>query len=560
VNVLVKNGGWIAPVALVVILAAFWLLNPGICSIKNDSPTFDEGMFITQGIYILHRDDYSLAIQHPPLSKILMAVPTLGMELNIPRPGDIADKYYETDRVDPILKTYVNQYKPNQLGQLARNPYYIGYHLLYDHNRWDIEDIFERCRRVIQLLHYLLVFVLYLLVRKIFNPDAAIVAACIAFFDPNMVAHGHLCTTDIPVTLFSVLSFLVLVYLIDNEKPHPAMLILWGISIGLMCATKFSCLILLPVHAGIFLWAFRKRIGPAFLGLVVASIAAIIICFILGGFSFTPYVKAGHQLVEALHKGRPSYLLGQYSTKGFPLYYLATLLFKMPVGLLLMTLAGIVLAFFRSRNGRRSIVEIALWLMPGIFLLSTMIFHSNNLGIRHILLIYPFLIAIGASIMPRIPKIAGMTGLGLLLGALIIAESVPAMSDPIPFFNTPSRKAGLAGKLLADSNIDWGQDLSRLADFCSRNNVRRLNLRYFGSADVFYHLGDIPGFTLDIMGPEHNDSPGPPGWYAVSLQKLLVVRGRAKNGVDERPALWWLFEMEPYARVGGSIFVYRVDE
>ena len=107
-NVLSNNGGWIVPFALAVVLAAFWIFNPGICSIKNDSPTFDESMFITQGIYILHRDDYSLAIQHPPLSKILMAVPTLGMELNIQRPGDITDKYYESDKADPILKTYVN--------------------------------------------------------------------------------------------------------------------------------------------------------------------------------------------------------------------------------------------------------------------------------------------------------------------------------------------------------------------------------------------------------------------------------------------------------------------
>lgn len=517
-------------------------------------------MFITQGVHILHNRDYSLTIQHPPLAKILIALPTIGMELDIQSPEDIVDKNYMPDKANPLLKEYVGKYKPDQLDQLARNPYYIAYHFLYSHNGRDVADIFKRCRRVVQLMHYLLVLAIYFLVRKLFGSNAAIVAACIAFFDPNMTAHGHLTTTDMPVALFSVLSFTALVYLIDKDKPDPVSLLLWGISLGLMCAAKFSCFILLPIHAGIYLWAFRQRIKPAIIGLAGAAVMLIIVCFIIGGFSFSPYTNALHQLAANLQKGRPSYLLGHYSNSGFPAYYLVALLFKMPLGLLLMMFGGIAAAFIRRKTNRVSLGEIALWLMAGLYLLSTIFFHSSNLGIRHTLIIYPFLIAIAASVFPRIPKLKGLTGLGILMTALILVESIPAMGNPIPFFNIPSRKAALEGKLLADSNIDWGQDLSRLKSFCTRNNIKHLHLRYFGTADANFHLGDIRGFTLDIMGPEYNDGPVTPGWYAVSLQKLLVVRGRAKHEAGQKTALWWLREMEPIETVGGSIFIFRVGD
>ncbi len=544
-----------APLLLAVGLALFWLLNPAICSIDLDSPTFDEGMFIAGGVYILHNDDYSIVIQHPPLAKILIALPTTRMPLELPSPAEIVEMNYARDKDDPILHTYVENYPPDQL---ARNPYYIGYHMLYNYNLWDMPEIFFKCRRAVQLMHYLLVFLLFLLVRKIFSADAAIVAACIAFFDPNMVAHGHLCTTDMPAALFTVLSVLLLTHAIDTERPRPAMVLLWGISLGLMGAVKFSTLIIIITEAAIFLWVFRTHFRDALLGLLGAAVIALIACFIIGGYSFGPYSIALKQLAVSLGKGRPSYLLGNYSQTGFPLYYFATLLFKMPTALILMFLAGIVLAFRRKGGYGRSPAQASLWLILAVFLASTIIFHGNNLGLRHLLVIYPFIIAIAASIFPPVPRLKGLSGIGIIMLVLVLLESIPAMYNSIPFFNLPSRNAAYEGKLLADSNIDWGQDLARLGQFCRRNRVGHLRLRYFGTADPFIHLGDIPGLTVDIMGTEYNDSPGPPGWYAVSMQKLLRVR-KMSASADEDSGLQWLRDIEPVGRAGGSILIYHID-
>jgi len=327
--------------------------------------------------------------------------------------------------------------------------------------------------------------------------------------------------------------------------------------LGLMCATKYSCLLFLIIHIGIFLWAFRHNFRLVITGIPSALAVAFIVCLVIGEFSLSTYIITIKQLLISLYKGRPSYLLGHFSASGFPFYYLATLLFKMPIGLLALTIMGIVVTACRCRSRVHTAGEIALWLTTVIFLLSTIIFHSNNLGLRHILVIYPFLILIGISIIPRTSKFSMMTLAGVVLTVLFLIESVPAMRDSIPFFNWPSRKAAYAGKLLADSNIDWGQDLGRLANFCIINDVRHLHLRYFGTADPYFHLSGIPNLTLDIMGPKYNNNPGPPGWYAISLQRSLGVREKSKEPGNWAEPLGWLRETEPYARAGGSILIYH---
>ena len=549
-----KGGNWLHPLVVAVVLFLFWLAYPQICSPKLDSPTYDESLFIAEGVYIWRQADYSFAMQHPPMTAILIGIPLQSMALDVPTRREILDENIESDGKDPIMSNYVRDYPPDQL---VRNPHYIGYHLIYGYNRWDADEIFTRCRRVVQLMHYILVFFVYLIARKLFNNLAAIIAATIALFDPNLVAHGHLCTTDLPAALFAVAAFYFLIVATESGKLRWEIIALWGISLGLMCATKYSCLLFLVIYIGIFLWAFRHNMRWAIVSAATAIGVGFVVCLIIGGFSLEPYTETLKQLMSGMERGRPSYLLGHYSMSGFPLYYLATLLFKMPLGLLLLAIAGIFAGAFRWRARGHTIGETALWLTAIVFLVSTIAFHGISLGIRHILVIYPFLIFIGVSIVPSARKYSAATFAALLLTAVFLIESIPAMRDSIPFFNWPSRRAAYEGKLLADSNIDWGQDLGRLEEFCVRNNIRLLHLRYFGTADPHYHLSEIPGSSLDIMGPEYNNEPGPAGWYAVSFQRSLGVIGRSRAPGDWSEPLGWLSETEPYARVGGSILIYH---
>jgi hypothetical protein len=109
--------------------------------------------------------------------------------------------------------------------------------------------------------------------------------------------------------------------------------------------------------------------------------------------------------------------------------------------------------------------------------------------------------------------------------------------------------------LLADSNVDWGQDLPRLAEEVHRLPLKRLYLGYAGSADpaayaLPYCRIPSPGFAP----PRYEDGPDPGGreWIAVSTTTLLDVM------VEGHAAYRWLRERPMTRLVGTSIALYDV--
>ncbi|MDQ3282704.1 MAG: hypothetical protein M3Q69_14980, partial [Acidobacteriota bacterium] len=92
------------------------------------------------------------------------------------------------------------------------------------------------------------------------------------------------------------------------------------------------------------------------------------------------------------------------------------------------------------------------------------------------------------------------------------------------------------------SNLDWGQDLFRLAAIVDREHLDPLYISYFGSADWKRHMP--------------NAQPLPPaqctsGWIAVSEMQPLL---------DTSPAFDWLRRFQPVRRVGASIRLYFIPE
>jgi hypothetical protein len=112
-----------------------------------------------------------------------------------------------------------------------------------------------------------------------------------------------------------------------------------------------------------------------------------------------------------------------------------------------------------------------------------------NIGLRHIFPIYPFLfIAAGvtlARLNPFHPKLI-VTTLSLLFLALA-TESLSAYPNFIPFFNVAAGGSRGGFHYLADSNLDWGQDLPLLASWQRQHPNRTLHLAYFGTADPAYY-------------------------------------------------------------------------
>ncbi|MEP7352671.1 MAG: hypothetical protein ABI824_05520, partial [Acidobacteriota bacterium] len=128
-----------------------------------------------------------------------------------------------------------------------------------------------------------------------------------------------------------------------------------------------------------------------------------------------------------------------------------------------------------------------------------------------------------------------------LLLLWMLSDSVRAHPDYLAYFNQ------LAGShpenVLAESDLDWGQDLDRLGSRLTRLEVKDISLAYFGSA--LLHKSALPAYhPLDPYQPTR-------GYVAISLHDLVLES--AKNG-----SYAWLKAYKPSERIGKSIDLFYI--
>jgi len=227
--------------------------------------------------------------------------------------------------------------------------------------------------------------------------------------------------------------------------------------------------------------------------------------------------------------GTLSYLFGHYTHRGWWYYFPVVFFFKTPLPFLMLAAAGVT---------RAPLKFIAI---PAVILLSTLE-STIEIGVRHLLPIYPFLAIVAAAggvwlwRQPRRPWRAAT----LLLLVWFFAGTSLAHPDYFAWFN---EAAGAHPERIAvDSNLDWGQDMFRLARLTRTRNFDQIALRCTTTIP-FDHFGV-------------HDVPLPPfvqtkGWVAVS-ETILALDPDARRG-----GYRWL-QTQPYERVGQSIRLYYV--
>ena len=101
-----------------------------------------------------------------------------------------------------------------------------------------------------------LAIVMFVWGRELIGGAAAVGALFLYAFDPIVLAHSGLVTTDVGMAAFSMLFFLALWRY--ARGPSRARLVVAGLTLGLALGTKFSAVMLLPVGglllAGASLW------------------------------------------------------------------------------------------------------------------------------------------------------------------------------------------------------------------------------------------------------------------------------------------------------------------
>ena len=258
---------------------------------------------------------------------------------------------------------------------------------------------------------------------------------------------------------------------------------------------------------------------------------------------------------------RQTFLMGDYSILGWWYYFPMAMLFKTPLTTLFAMAAATSLAVFAWRKSK-PLSESVRWdlacllLPPAVYLGFAMASHLN-LGLRHILPIYPFIyIAIGvmASFAWQRRKRPAKIAL-IVLGVALAAESFAAFPDYIAYFNVAAGGSRGGLDLLGDSNLDWGQDLKLLARWQQDHPGTNLYLIYFGLADPWAYGIKYVNFPMGYpFGPVH-EVRSDPGVLAVSA---TLLQGIYFNEDEEaKKTFARLRGLRPIGVLGGTIYLYR---
>jgi hypothetical protein len=276
---------------------------------------------------------------------------------------------------------------------------------------------------------------------------------------------------------------------------------------------------------------------------------------------------------------RNSYLLGERSLTGFAMYFPLAFAFKTPLTTLVVLIgaagigigaAGRLARERRGGDGNGGAVWTAVCLAIPVVIYTTSAMRSNlNLGIRHLLPIYPYLyIAAGLAAARAVRRWGRGAALALAgVGIALAAETLGAFPNFIPFFNVAAaRNSRDKLRLLSDSNLDWGQDLKLLVRWQEANPTIPLYLAYFGRADPRYYglrftdaYGGFAGYRVSegpkpLILQQRGVLPQGPGVLAISATQL---QGAALTGEDPYAALRTKEPMDVLG--GGTIYLYLLQ-
>jgi tetratricopeptide (TPR) repeat protein len=212
-------------------------------------------------------------------------------------------------------------------------------------------------------------------------------------------------------------------------------------------------------------------------------------------------------------------------------------------------------ALVRAPNGRR---EIAWMLIPATIFLAVSMTSDLDIGVRHILPIFPFLsvlAAVGAWILTKKHQAWGLVVSGLVL--IHAASSLRAFPNYLSYSNELWGGPSETYRVLTDSNVDWGQGLPAVRRYIETHAATPCWLAYFGSADPsYYHL---PCTLLTVFSA---------GIWERPLDEIPpIIQGTVLVSATEMSGqVWGPGELNPYeqfrtarpvACLAGSILVYQ---
>lgn len=483
------------------------------------SATSDEVPHLAAGYSYWQTRDFRMNPEHPPLVKLIAALPLLFIR--------------------PALDTSNPDWR-------EASEWVFGFIFLYNN---DADRILFWSRMPMIALAALGAFITFLWARDLFGPSAGLFAAGLYAFSPNILAHGMLVTTDVPLGSF----YLLTLYLFWKQGNQPTWRsnLLIGFSLGAVMTSKYSGAfvpLLLVILAALRAWRSENRRSQTKIELLGLCIMAAASLFIIGGaylFTHSPLLYfTNSAFVNANHPATyPYYLLGHVKPKGWWYYYFVAFPLKAtPVTILVLLFATI-----RSFAGFINRWAETILLLGIAFYAAVIAFGAHDIGVRYLLPVLPLLFIWGSRVVPECMKTRAGTA---LVAALLVCQAwsgLSAFPNYIPYFNEWAGGAEKGPDYLDDSNVDWGQGIKQAAAYVKARGLKNVVIWSFSPFDNPEYYGLPPNIPGNEALPRLLHKRPAPGVYILSAHNLARMRLQ-----DEA---WQIYK--PIDRIGDSLWVFE---
>jgi len=535
-----------------------------LSSSLKKSATYDEPIHIAAGLSYLETGRVVVSPEHPPLLKELSAL--VLRQSGVHWPGTAAAAAAangDSKLASSVARSIIVDNGPDRVLFWARLP--------------------------LILVATVLVFAIYMLGRRLAGEAVGVGAAFLCAFDPTVLAHSFLVTTDVGVATFLVL-FMVALWDYANG-PSLARAVVAGSALGAALAAKYSAVILPPLAALLMLAAIHwpnespqvtptaklrgdnerlestrnrlLRLRIFAVGFLVMCVAAFLLLQVVYLFSRNPfqYLKGWGGIYGGHVEGFQGYMAGRLASR-FYSYYAVAFLLKEPIATISLALIGLVLVV--KDKTVRPLARTFLLLPPAVIVAGYTVM-SFNIGIRYLIPALPFAYLLGGAALAKMLRSTRrpiqLSAAGLCAWVLLAAVGI--YPDHLSYFNEAAcvldepKKLGLDGgsrcgpTWLDDSNVDWGQGLKQLKDWLDRNaGGREVRLGYFGTVPP-----EAYGLRYVAMSDEDLLDGNASGLYAVSAHIVAstpAVALQSRGGGAE-----WLKRMRPIAVVGHAFYIFE---
>ena len=569
---MLKTRIWV--ITAVIALIAVQLLQMVIV-LHRESLTFDEGDHMYAGYRMWKTGDFGLNPEHPPLVKLLATLPVLGEKLWL-----------------PPLK-----------GIFFKGEAYRGGQEWLAHNDGGSQRLVFRMRLAAALLAVALSLVVFFAASEWFGTTAALVALTLTVFDPNILAHSGLVTTDVGATLFFLATLCAFYRYV--KQPTLLRLAIAGIVLGLLLATKHSGVMLGPMLLVLVGWEIAvapkgtrvhlaMRLGG---GLAAMVLLAVGVLWALYGFRYAAR-PAGLQLIPSLaeysqglnrfdrgviwwmahlHLLPESYLMGMVDIREFAKsfttfvlgnwyphgvwwYFPVTIAIKTTLGMIaLVLLAGFAIAIGKLGKGPDHSRALVYVLFVWIAYLATAGVNRLNIGVRHVLPLYALAAVIaGAGVAALAPLSRRWKWACAALIAAHVASALSVFPNPLAYANEAWGGARNTYRVLNDSNVDWGQQLYQVKNWEDRHPGEECWFAYMVRPFILPETYDVHCHVL----------PNGLGGAGKELVPPIIHGAVLLSASEMNGALWPSKEMNPYhgfqtlkpdEEIDDSVLVYRGD-